>query len=430
MEIPPASSLQSSIYLLPLLRTLFESFLLVLLGGIFVLGEASLKTVKENTEKSSRLYHLRPIFQFVAVFIFVFTVVMTTDTLENLFPLLQGWKHSLVFTGIFIFLTLTILLFGIVLPRALGESSTTSVIARVTWPVARTAVVAIRPIALMMEKLASHFLRCFDLSLHTVSPVSDEEVIHILDEGLHTGVFNASEKKMVERVLDLDEQLLDAIMTPRSQFVWLNLDNTEENNWRAITKSGHSEFPVFQGTHDHLVGIVSVKSLWANISLTGSVKLSDVITTPLYVPATMTASQLIEEFRNKKRHTALVVDEFGVVEGIVTVKDIFEAIVGILPEREVKQYYPKLIQKSQSSWVVDAGLNFEEAREALGMMIDKEEEEENRYQTIGGFFLHHLGHIPHEGELILWKEFRFEILKMNKHRIEQLLVKKEMKSEV
>ncbi|MBM3857711.1 MAG: HlyC/CorC family transporter, partial [Verrucomicrobia bacterium] len=251
-----------------------------------------------------------------------------------------------------------------------------------------------------------------------------EEVIQIMDEGLHTGVFNASEKKMVEGVLDLDEQTVDGLMTPRSEFAWLSLDDAEENNWRTITKSGHSEFPVFQGTHDHLVGIVSVKSLWANISLTGSVQLSDVIAPPLYVPATIKASQLIEEFRNKKRHTALVVDEFGVVEGIVTVKDVFEAIVGVLPEREVKQHYPKLIQKTQHSWTVDAGVDFEEAREALGMLFAEEEEEENRYKTIGGFFLHHLGHVPHEGELMTWKNFRFEVLKMNKHRIEQLQISK------
>ena len=411
-------------WILPLLRALLESFFLVLLGGIFVLGEASLKTVKENTERSSRIYHLQPIFRFVAVFIFVFTAVMTTDTLETLFPSLQGWKHFFAFTGVFIFLTLTILLFGILLPRALGESSATSIIARITWPVARTAVVAIRPIAMMMEYLAVHFLKCFGLSLHSGAPVSDEEVIHILDEGLQSGIFNASEKKMVERVLDLDEELLDAIMTPRSQFVWLNLDDTEENNWRCIAKSGHSEFPVFQGTHDHLAGIISVKSLWANISLTGSVKLSDVIATPLYVPATMTASQLIEEFRSKKCHIALVVDEFGVVEGIVTVKDLFEAIVGILPEREVKRHYPKLIQKAQNSWIIDAGLDFEEAREALSMPLGELSEEETRYQTIGGFFLHHLGPVPHEGEFIIWKSFRFEVLKMNRHRIEQLLVMK------
>lgn len=413
----------------PLLRIGLESFVLILIGGTFILGESSLKTSKESTEKAIALYRLRPIFRFLAVFIFVLTAVIETDAINGIFSFLHGWKHLLLLIGFFIFLALMILFFGIVLPRALGEFSAKSIIAKITWPIAHGVMLTIYPIALMVDRMATRFLEWFGLSLHNTSLASDAEVIHMMDEGLHTGVFNASEKKMVERVLDLDDETVDALMTPRSEFVWLNLDDTQENNWCAITKSGHSEFPVFQGTHDHLAGIVSVKSLWANISLTGSVKLSDVITPPLYVPTTMTAPQLIEEFRNKRRHTALVVDEFGVVEGIVTVKDVLEAIVGILPEREVKQHYPKLIKKTQDRWLVDAGVEFKEARESLGIVIEEKEEEENRYQTIGGFFLHHLGHVPHEGESMVWSNFRFEVLKMNKHRIEQFQITKLTKRE-
>lgn len=422
MEISLAATLQlPGDYFIPLLRALLESFFLILLGGIFILGEASLKASKGE---SAQLYQLRPIFRFIAIFIFVFTSIITTDTLEFLFFSLQGWKHVLLLGGIFIFLAAIILLFGITLPRALGASAANSIIAKVTWPIARALMTGVHPMAMTMEKIATHFLKWFGLSLHTIAPASEEEVIHIMDEGLHTGVFNASEKKMVEGVLDLDEQTIDALMTPRSQFVWLDLDDTQESNWRIITKSGHSEFPVFHKTHDSLAGMVSVKSLWANISLTGSVKLSDVMTAPLYVPATMTALKLIEEFRQKKRHTALVVDEFGVVEGIVTIKDVFEAIVGILPEREVRQHYPKIFQKAANSWIVDAGIDVEEASEALQIGLKEFSDQENRYQTIGGFFLHQLGHIPHEGEAITWKNFHFEVLKMNKHRIERLLARR------
>jgi putative hemolysin len=373
-----------------------------------------------------RIDQLRPVFRLIAFLIFLFITVMTMDALDALFPSLKGWRHLLLCVGVFIFLTFTILLFGIILPRALGKSQAGFFVARMTLPAARSIAMVMHPVAVIIEHVTAQFLKWFDLSLHALPAASEEEVIHIMDEGLHSGIFNASEKKMVQRVLDLDEQTVDALMTPRSQFVWLDLNDTEENNWRAIAKSGHSEFPVFKGTHDHFVGTVAVKSLWANISLIGSVKLSDVVTTPLYVPTTMTASQLIEEFRAKKRHTAFVVDEFGVVEGIVTVKDFFEAIVGILPEREVKQHYPKLIQKSPNSWIVDAVLDFKEAQEALHISLGESHEEEKRYQTVGGFFLHHLGHVPHEGESIVWKEFRFEVLKMNRHRIEQLLVVKEV----
>jgi putative hemolysin len=156
--------------------------------------------------------------------------------------------------------------------------------------------------------------------------------------------------------------------------------------------------------------------------MTGSVKLVDVLNQPLYVPSTMTAQRLIEEFRKTRRHLALVVDEFGVVEGMVALKDVVEAIVGRLPERGVRQHYPEIIAREDGGWLVDAQLDFEETAKAIGLVLPEEEIEENRYQTIGGFVLHHLGHIPEEGEKIDQEGFRFEIVDMDRQRIDKLLV--------
>jgi putative hemolysin len=232
---------------------------------------------------------------------------------------------------------------------------------------------------------------------------------------------------MVEGVLDLDEQSAAELMTPRSRVTWLDLDDLDEINWRKIAGAGHSFYPVFQGNHDTVRGIVSVKSLWANISMTGSVRLVDVLNPPLFVPATMTAPRLIEEFRNMRRHVALVVDEFGVVEGMVTLKDVVEAIVGRLPERGVRQHYPEIITRDDGSWLIDAQLDFEETAEVIGLRLSDEELEANRYQTIGGFVLHHLGHIPEEGEKFAHGGFRFEIVDMDRQRIDKLLVNRDPK---
>jgi putative hemolysin len=158
--------------------------------------------------------------------------------------------------------------------------------------------------------------------------------------------------------------------------------------------------------------------------MTGGVRLADVLTPPLYVPATMTAPRLIEEFRKTRRHVALVVDEFGVVEGMVTLKDVVEAIVGRLPERGVRQHYPEIIVREDGSWLVDAQFDFEETAREIGLENDGEEFSENRFQTIGGFVLHHLGHIPEEGEKLEWSGYRFEIVDMERQRIDKLLVSK------
>jgi putative hemolysin len=211
-------------------------------------------------------------------------------------------------------------------------------------------------------------------------------------------------------------------MTPRSRVTWLDLDDKDDVNWRRIAGAGHSDYPVFQGTHDNIRGMVAVKALWANVSMTGGVRLSDVLTTPLFVPATMTAPRLIEEFRKTRRHVALVVDEFGVVEGMVTLKDVVEAIVGRLPERGVRQHYPEIIVRDEGSWLVDAQLDFEETAREIGLEVPSEELETNRYQTIGGYVLHHLGHIPEEGEKFDRGGFRFEVVDRDRQRIDKLLV--------
>jgi putative hemolysin len=159
--------------------------------------------------------------------------------------------------------------------------------------------------------------------------------------------------------------------------------------------------------------------------MTGSVRLKDVLNPPLFVPSTMSAPRLIEEFRSMRRHVALVVDEFGVVEGMVTLKDVVEAIVGRLPERGVRQHYPEIITREDGSWLIDAQLDFDETADVIGLRLSEEELLTNRYQTIGGFVLHHLGHIPAEGEKFTHGGFRFEIVDMDRQRIDKLLISRD-----
>ncbi|MDD5261188.1 MAG: hemolysin family protein [Methylacidiphilales bacterium] len=265
-------------------------------------------------------------------------------------------------------------------------------------------------LALMGVKKAEH------------SPVSEEEVRVLIDQGLTAGVFKKSEKEMVEGVLNLDEQTVDDLMTPRAQVIWLNIGDEPENNWRKIAGSGHSHFPVYQGTRDNVVGLVSVKSLWANISLTGNVDLKSVVTAPLYVPTTMPAGKLIEEFKKTRSHIALAVDEFGSVQGVATLKDVMEAIVGQLPEKELRNK-PQARKRDDGTWLVDAMMETDDAKAALGIR-ELSGEDEGDYQTLGGFVLQQLGHIPAEGETVKWKNFQFEILDMDRQRIDKILVKK------
>ena len=253
------------------------------------------------------------------------------------------------------------------------------------------------------------------------SVVSEEEVRVLIDEGLSAGIFKKAEKDMVEGVFELDEQTAGDLMTPRARMIWLSLDDSDEENWRRIAGSGHSHFPVYQGTRDNVIGMVSVKSLWANLSLAGRVALRALVTPPNYVPTAMPAGKLIEAFKKTGKHIALVVDEFGGLQGIVTLNDVMMAIVGNLPERE-QRHDPKAVLRQDGTWIVDAMLDIDETKTSLGIDEDLPGEDDNRYSTLGGFLLHQLGHIPREGEKFTWDRFEFEVIDMDRQRIDKVLV--------
>jgi len=251
------------------------------------------------------------------------------------------------------------------------------------------------------------------------SPVSEDEVRVLIDEGLSTGVFNKSERDMVEGVFELDELTAEDLMTPRARIVWLSLDDPDEDNWRRIAGSGHSHFPVYQKTRDNVVGMVSVKALWANLSLAGNAELRSLVTPPIYIPTSMPASALIAEFKKVGKHIALVVDEFGGLQGLVTLNDVMTAIVGRLPERGQRQQ-PTVVKRDENSWLIDALLPADEAKKALGIEDDLPGEDE--FSTVGGFILSRLGRIPSEGQKFVWNQFQFEVVDMDRQRVDKVLV--------
>jgi putative hemolysin len=407
---------------------------LIFLGGICVMADVVLlkrrgdaDSVTSYVDSGSRP---RPGLRLASVFLFTLaSVIAARDLLildrENRIMLLPAWIG--IVTTVMSFL---ILLFGILLPRAIGESLHASLPIRALSRLARWLTIWIDPLAELGWISVAATLKILHLDPRRSAEQTEDEVLQIMDEGLESGAYDPAEKEMVEGVLELDEVNAAELMTPRSRVVWLDLDDADEVNWRRIAGAGHSDYPVFQESHDNVRGIVSVKSLWANLSMTGSVKLVDVLNQPLFVPSTMTAQRLIEEFRKSRRHVALVVDEFGVVEGMVSLKDVVEAIVGRLPERGVRQHYPEIIRREDGSWLVDAQLNFEETAQAIGLALPEEEIEENRFQTIGGYVLHHLGHIPEEGQKIDQDGFRFEVIDMDRQRIDKLLVTRIVSSAV
>lgn len=263
-------------------------------------------------------------------------------------------------------------------------------------------------------------LKLLGLGAEKDAPPSEEEVSHLIEQGTSAGVFHQAEQAMVEGVLRLDEKPVTEIMTRRTKIVWLDVDDADETNWRKIVSSGHSLFPVYEGTRDHVLGMVSVKALWANAAIGLNGRLRDHLTQPLYVPQTVNAVQLLETFKKSGKHLALVADEFGSIQGIVTLIDVMEAIVGDLPEPGDRKS-PQAVQRDDGSWLVDGGMDLEDFKRLFSLESLPGEEDDD-FHTIGGFVVDRLGHIPAASEWTEWDGWRFEVADMDRHRVDKLLL--------
>ncbi|MFM1746785.1 MAG: hypothetical protein RLZZ188_451 [Verrucomicrobiota bacterium] len=271
-------------------------------------------------------------------------------------------------------------------------------------------------------------LKAFGLGKEVEAPPSEEEVTHMIEQGASAGVFHKAERAMVEGVLRLDERPVTEIMTRRTKIVWLNVADSEEVNWRKIVASGHSQFPVYEGTRDHVLGMVSVKALWANAAAGVPNSIRNHLVSPLFVPTSVNAIQLLESFKKTGKHLALVTDEFGSVQGLVTLIDVMEAIVGDLPEPGDRRP-PDAIQREDGSWLVDGSMAVEEFRTRFALPALPGEEDED-FETVGGFMLDRLGHIPQAGEHFIWNGWRFEVVDMDRHRVDKVLVGKAVNTAV
>ena len=228
---------------------------------------------------------------------------------------------------------------------------------------------------------------------------------------------------MVEGVLALDNLPVTALMTPRPKIVFLNLDDPEEVNWRKIVTSGHSYFPVYQTNRDQIVGMVPVKALWAHAAIGLPTTLKNLLLPPLIVTDTLTAIQLLEQFKKSGKHIAVVTDEFGAVQGLVTLIDVLEAIVGDLPEPGQRNQ-PEAKRCEDGSWLVDATLATSELKKLLGVTVDLPHEDEAEFQTLGGFVMTQFGRIPAAGDHFDWAGWRFEVIDMDRRRVDKVLVGK------
>jgi putative hemolysin len=341
--------------------------------------------------------------------------------LAELWPAIAPHAHIVATTLVVLVITLLSIVIGELVPKRLAMSNPEAVARYVAVPISRLSRIA-HPLVHLLTAMTEGILKLLGVGRTKEAPVTEEEVNILIEQGMQAGVFNKTEKEMVEGVLELDQLPVTSLMTPLPKIVFLNLDDPEETNWRKIVASGHSHFPVYQGNRDQILGMVSVKSIWANTAFGLSTNLRNLLTPPVVVPETMLAIALLEQFKKTGKHIALVTDEFGSIQGLVTINDVFEAIVGALPEPG-QRAAPSVKQRDDGSWLIDATLDTDTLKSML-QLDELPAEEETDFQTLGGFVMTQLGRIPRAGDFFDHDGWRFEVVDMDRHRIDKVLVGK------
>ncbi|WP_069963571.1 hemolysin family protein [Lacunisphaera limnophila] len=250
--------------------------------------------------------------------------------------------------------------------------------------------------------------------------VTEEDVRLLVREGMRVGVFHAQEPAMIESVMAFDRLPVHDLMTPRAKIIWINAHDSHETIWHRIVVSAHTTFPVYEDRRDNVIGTVTVKAIYANLAAGVPVNVRDLITPALVVPASQPVSSLLEKFKATGKHVALVSDEFGAIAGLVTLHDIMEAIVGELPSPE-DRLKPKAVRRDDGSWLVDGLIAAEDFVQAV-TDFPLPPAAQRDYQTLAGFIVKHLGHVPAEGETFQLHGYTVEIIDMDGLRVDKVLL--------
>lgn len=251
-------------------------------------------------------------------------------------------------------------------------------------------------------------------------PITEEEIETLLQEGAAAGVFAPAEHEMVEGVFDLGDRQARELMTPRYRLVALDVDDSLDANLRKMAEAPHQVFPVYDGDLDRLIGMAPVKTLWAASVNGDPIDLRALAEPALIVPESMPALEVLERFRDRGSNAAMVVDEYGGIQGLVTLHDLLEAITGDL---EVSQRQSgEVVRRADGSWLLDGALPVHEVRDVLEIDEPLPGEEDGDYETLGGFLMFRLERIPDVGDATDWEGHRFEVVDMDGRRVDRVLV--------
>ena len=330
------------------------------------------------------------------------------------FDTLKPYSSTIATTLIVMILTYLSLVLGELVPKRIGLSNPEKIAKSAAGPMRIVSWITF-PFTWLLSISANFIIRLLNIKTND-SQVTEEEIKAIISEGTEHGAIEEAEQDIIERVFHLSDRNITSLMTHRSDIIWIEGSQRVEQIKISMEDVVHSVYPVCENNIDNIKGVVTIKDLF---SADASATIFSIMKEAMYVPENNTAYQVLEKFKQTKIHQCFIVDEYGSVQGLMTLNDILEAIVGDIPQEEDEDY--EITERGDGSFLIDAQIPFYD----FLSRFDKTEwmmEGDQDFDTLAGFIIHELEKIPVTGDMLEWKIFTFEIVDMDKHRIDKILV--------
>ena len=335
-------------------------------------------------------------------------------------PFLAPHARALSLIVVVVLLTYFSVVVGELVPKRLGllapEKIASLIAAPMNWMARMT-----RPLVWLLSSSSSVVLQLVGAKSREEPPVTNDEINVLMEQGAEAGVFHESEQAIVSNVLRLDEQRIAAIMTHRNDIYELDLDEPEEVIRACVAESPFTRIVVCRDGLEHVVGILRTADLLKSALAGEKFDVEKFLRPPLYVPEGVTTTHLLENFRNSRQQCALIVDEYGELQGLVTLTDVMTSIVGELPSSDITEE-EEIIEREDGSLLIDGSLAIERLKQAAGIEDDLPGEDENAYNTLGGLVMYVLGRIPAATDHFTVAGCRFEVMDMDRNRVDKVLL--------
>ena len=319
--------------------------------------------------------------------------------------------------GVVIVITYISIVIGELVPKRIGQINPELIARLVVRPMVTLAFLT-RPFVVLLSWSTHTILRLMGVRQLNNSGVTEEEIHAMLEEGSESGVIEQHQHEMVRNVFRLDDRQLGSLMIPRSDLVYIDMQRAPEENIKLMIESEHSRFPVCDGGLDNLLGVIHTKQAFACLARGENPDFSQQVHPCVYVPETLTGMELLEQFRASSMHMAFVIDEYGALEGIVTLQDVLEAVTGEFTPNNAEDSWA--VQRHDGSWLLDGAIPIPEMKDRLTLKTTPEEDK-GRYHTVAGMFMLLLGRVPNTSDRVLWDGWMFEVVDMDGKRIDKVL---------